>query len=75
MEILKYLTLSWNKLSNVTSYQIYKYKDGELVQIGNAVGGHCSICGNSKEEGISMNQYCIYLLSMNDAYRTKEKVM
>ena len=36
---------------------------------------HKKLAEHSKEEGISMNQYCIYLLSMNDAYRTKEKVM
>lgn len=36
---------------------------------------HKQLAEHSKKEGISMNQYCIYLLSMNDAYRTKEKVM
>lgn len=36
---------------------------------------HKKLAEHSKEEGISMNQYCIYLLSMNDAYRTKEKVL
>lgn len=36
---------------------------------------HKKLAEHSKEEGISMNQYCIYLLSMNDAYRTKEKIM
>ena len=36
---------------------------------------HKKLAEHSKEEGISMNQYCIYLLSMNDAYRTKERVM
>ncbi len=36
---------------------------------------HKKLAEHSKEEGISMNQYCIYLLSMNDAYRTKEKLM
>lgn len=36
---------------------------------------HKKLAEHSKEEGISMNQYCVYLLSMNDAYRTKEKVM
>jgi predicted RNase H-like HicB family nuclease len=28
---------------------------------------HRSLSMNAKKEGISMNQYCIYLLSMNDA--------
>ncbi len=36
---------------------------------------HKKLAEHSKEEGISMNQYCIYLLSMNDAYRTKDKVI
>jgi len=36
---------------------------------------HKKLAEHSKEEGISMNQYCVYLLSMNDAYRTKEKVL
>ena len=35
---------------------------------------HKKLAEHSKAEGISMNQYCIYLLSMNDAYRTTEKV-
>lgn len=30
---------------------------------------HKQLAENSKKEGISMNQYCLYLLSMNDAYR------
>lgn len=38
-------------------------------------GLHKKLAEHSKQEGISMNQYCIYLLSMNDAYRTKERVM
>lgn len=32
---------------------------------------HKQLAEHSKKEGISMNQYCLYLLSMNDAYRTK----
>lgn len=28
---------------------------------------HKSLAEHSKKEGISMNQYCLYLLSMNDA--------
>lgn len=36
---------------------------------------HKKLAEHSKAEGISMNQYCIYLLSMNDAYRTKEKIV
>lgn len=35
---------------------------------------HKKLAEHSKEEGISMNQYCIYLLSMNDAYHMKEKI-
>lgn len=31
---------------------------------------HKQLAEHSKREGISMNQYCLYLLSMNDAYRT-----
>lgn len=30
---------------------------------------HKQLAEHSKKEGISMNQYCIYLLSMNDARR------
>lgn len=30
---------------------------------------HKQLAEHSKREGISMNQYCIYLLSMNDARR------
>lgn len=36
---------------------------------------HKKLAEQSKAEGISMNQYCIYLLSMNSAYDSKEKVM
>lgn len=32
---------------------------------------HRSLAEHSKAEGISMNQYCIYLLSKNDATRTR----
>lgn len=31
---------------------------------------HKSLSLHAKKEGISMNQYCIYLLSMNDAINT-----
>lgn len=34
---------------------------------------HRSLAENSKREGISMNQYCVYLLSKNDAVYLKEK--
>ena len=30
---------------------------------------HKQLAEHSKKEGISMNQYCLYLLTMNDAYR------
>ncbi len=33
---------------------------------------HKSLAEHSKEEGISMNQYCLYLLSKNDAARKRE---
>ena len=36
---------------------------------------HKRLAEQSKAEGISMNQYCIYLLSMNSAYNSKEKVI
>lgn len=32
---------------------------------------HRSLAEHSKEEGISMNQYCLYLLSKNDSIRHK----
>ncbi len=32
---------------------------------------HRSLAEHSKREGISMNQYCVYLLSKNDALMTK----
>lgn len=32
---------------------------------------HRSLAENSRREGISMNQYCVYLLSRNDAMHTK----
>lgn len=32
---------------------------------------HRSLAEHSKREGISMNQYCLYLLSKNDAIHTK----
>ena len=34
---------------------------------------HRSLAQNAKREGISMNQYCIYLLSKNDAVYVAEK--
>lgn len=33
---------------------------------------HRSLSEHSKREGISMNQYCLYLLAKNDAIYTKE---
>lgn len=33
---------------------------------------HKSLAEHSKREGISMNQYCVYLLSRNDAVITKD---
>lgn len=33
---------------------------------------HRSLAEHSKREGISMNQYCVYLLSRNDALHTKK---
>ena len=37
---------------------------------------HRSLAEHAKEEGISMNQYCVYLLSKNDAlYAKKSKIM
>ena len=35
---------------------------------------HRSLSAHAKEEGISMNQYCLYLLSMNDAVHTQLNV-
>ena len=32
---------------------------------------HRSLAEHSKREGISMNQYCVYLLSRNDAIHSK----
>ncbi len=32
---------------------------------------HRSLAENAKREGTSMNQYCLYLLSRNDALKTK----
>ena len=32
---------------------------------------HRSLAEHSKREGISMNQYCVYLLSKNDAFYSK----
>ena len=34
---------------------------------------HRSLAEHSKQEGISMNQYCIYLLSRNDVLHIKEE--
>lgn len=34
---------------------------------------HRSLAEHSKKEGISMNQYCLYLLAMNDALRQTNK--
>ena len=31
---------------------------------------HRSLAQHSKKEGVSMNQYCVYLLAMNDARHT-----
>lgn len=32
---------------------------------------HCSLAEHSKREGISMNQYCVYLLAKNDTEYSK----
>ncbi len=34
---------------------------------------HKQLAENSKREGISMNQYCVYLLARNDALHSMEK--
>lgn len=34
---------------------------------------HISLSIHAKEEGISMNQYCLYLLAKNDAEYKKER--
>lgn len=36
---------------------------------------HRALARHSKEEGISMNQYCVYLLSKNDALFFKDHVV
>lgn len=36
---------------------------------------HRALACHSKEEGISMNQYCVYLLSKNDALFFKDNMM
>ncbi|WP_261797457.1 type II toxin-antitoxin system HicB family antitoxin [Dielma fastidiosa] len=33
---------------------------------------HKSLAEHSKKEGISMNQYCLYLLTKNDAFFTSK---
>jgi len=35
---------------------------------------HRALARHSKEEGISMNQYCVYLLSRNDALYSKDAI-
>ena len=35
---------------------------------------HKSLAEHSKQEGISMNQYCLYLLTKNDALHTSKSV-
>ena len=35
---------------------------------------HRSLAEHSKKEGISMNQYCVYLLSKNDAVYSKQRL-
>ena len=35
---------------------------------------HRQLAENSKREGISMNQYCVYLLSRNDALHSMKKM-
>lgn len=34
---------------------------------------HKQLAEHSKQEGVSMNQYCVYLLSRNDALYSKKK--
>ena len=34
---------------------------------------HRRLAENAKEEGISMNQYCLYLLTRNDALRADSR--
>lgn len=36
---------------------------------------HRSLAEHSKREGVSMNQYCVYLLSRNDALMAKETIL
>ncbi|MBQ2743396.1 MAG: toxin-antitoxin system HicB family antitoxin, partial [Oscillospiraceae bacterium] len=35
---------------------------------------HKSLSENSKREGISMNQYCLYLLSKNNAEHSAQRI-
>ena len=36
---------------------------------------HRSLAEHSKKEGVSMNQYCVYLLSKNDAVYTRQNAV
>jgi hypothetical protein len=63
---------------------LYAYQDAELLNYHIQcnynrrrlfTAYHRSLSVNAKKEGISMNQYCIYLLSKNDAaYQTAAHV-
>ena len=50
---------------------IYEYSGQFKLRIPKSL--HKKLAEHSKQEGVSMNQYCVYLLSRNDALYSKKK--
>lgn len=50
---------------------IYEYSGQFKLRIPKSL--HKQLAEHSKQEGVSMNQYCVYLLSRNDALYSKKK--
>ncbi|MDO4960595.1 MAG: toxin-antitoxin system HicB family antitoxin [Eubacteriales bacterium] len=48
-----------------TQYDISEYSGQFKLRLPKSL--HKSLSEHSKQEGVSMNQYCVYLLSKNDA--------
>lgn len=50
---------------------IFEYSGQFKLRIPKSL--HKQLAEHSKQEGVSMNQYCVYLLSRNDALYSKKK--
>ena len=64
------LKLHWNGVEIHEPDSLEDYSGQFKVRLPRSL--HRSLAEHSQREGISMNQYCVYLLSRNDALYSKK---